>query len=633
MNSLTTEPNPFELSFKNQAKDSSTSLSFNSIDNNLNNIVSNMDTPGTSLVKAINKDQPHNISKNIINSNLNGEENKTEAPAFNSETPRSALFMQYIAQDNNHDSKDNQNMQSELVPVKNENSGTINTIESNNNSGLESKNSKESLLPENGESIIPPSIDNTVAAKNKAVQNISVFKDQLSAGGLSNGLVSPWPFNSQPSNISPGLTTPGGRKIKYDIFNGNLPNLNSSNPQQSLVNQQISNLKSNQGKVKLTPGPNVFNVDNQKSTLSPQDDFTKQMINNNSYFPTVPRSTHINPNERQNTSTSINQQNGFSLSMIQGDRLASNSNTNGLNSPGSFFNNMGFGNSAFQNMYFGNIVSPIGNMRTGLTPKIPQPSGLSSNVVSSNQNLELNNNNKNISETDIGGLTGPTNINSVNSMLSDGLPLENNYVSGMVDNHSSGQNVPGSSGNSKKNSVDNVEFAKEIKNEILQRKNSKTASTTGTKKRGRKPGKMKAVTTRPTSISDMDNMTITDIKHHPDLTEEEKKKGILEKNRIAAYNFRQRKKEFIKTLEKKVEFFEKEYEELSEMNDYLMGSSDESNSQVGVLFQLQSVLGDNEMAKAITAQIIHKIQNTSYQKRHGENPFSYLDDETYEPQS
>lgn len=616
MNSLTTEPNPFEQSFKIQARESSVSLSSNSIDNN---IAPNMDTPVTSLVKSIQKDQPHNLQKNIIN-NMNGDE-KPDAANFNSETPRSALFMKYIAQDNTQPHAA-ESMQPELLPVKSE-------INDDNTSALESKNSKESLLPENSESVIPPNIDNTIAAK-KNVQNMSIFKDQLSAGGFSNGMVSPWPFGSQPSNISPGLTTPGGRKIKYDIFNGNLPNLNSStNPQQSLVNQQISHLKSGQGKVKLTPSINAFNADNNQKVLSPQEDFTKQMINNNSYFPTVPRSTLVGPNERQNTANSINH--NFSLSMIQGDRLASNSNTNGLNSPGSFFNNMGFGNTALQNMYFGNMASPMGNMRTGLTPKITQPSGLSSNVVTSNQNMDISNNsNKNISDSDVGGLTGPTNINSVNSnsILTDTVPMQNTYLPTMDTYTSPDQNINGSTtNNSKKNSTDNVELAKEIKNEILQRKNSKTASTTGTKKRGRKPGKMKAMTAKPTSIKDMDNMTITDIKHHPDLTEEEKKKGILEKNRIAAYNFRQRKKEFIKTLEKKVEFFEKEYEESSEVNNYLMGSANDGNTQMGALFQLQSVLGDNEVAKAILAQIIHKLQNTSYHRRNGENPFSYLEED------
>lgn len=588
MNSLTTEPNPFEQSFKIQAKESSASVNSISIDNN---IVPNMDTPVTSLVKSIAKDQPHNIKKNI-----KVEDNKSEAAAFNSETPRSALFMQYIAQDNQQ--PENQN---------------VNSAESNP-SDLDNNKRKESLLPENSESVIPPHIDNTVAAKNKALQNLSVFKEPLSAGGLSNGLVSPWPFSNH-SNISPGLTTPGGRKIKDDLFSNNFPNINYNNYQQFAVNQQISHLKGNQGKVKLTPGPSALN-ETQKSNVSPSDDFTKQMITNNSYFPAIPRSTLATQNDRQNSS---NQQGSY-LTMVQGDRLASNTSANGLNSPGSFLNNMGLGNSSMNSMYFGNI-NYMGNMRTGLTPKIPQPSTLSSNVVSSNQAIDAN---KSIPDNDVSGLTGPTNINSVNSngILNDSMNVENNYASmENINSHIS------TAANSKKNSTDNVQFAKEIKNEILQKKNSKEFDPTSTKKRGRKPGKMKSAVSKPASLKDMDSMTITDIKHHPDLTEEEKKKGILEKNRIAAYNFRQRKKEFIKTLEKKVAFFEKEYEEISDLNTYLMGASN-GDSQVGALFQLQSVLGNNEMAKAITAQIIHRIQNTSYQKRNGENPFSYLNDES-----
>lgn len=587
MNSLTTEPNPFEQSFKIQAKESSTSINATSIDEN---IVPNMDTPVTSLVKSIAKDQPHNIKKNI-----KAEDNKSEAAAFNSETPRSALFMQYIAQDNQQSESQN-----------------VNSAE-NNSSDLDNKR-KESLLPENSESVIPPHIDNNVAAKNKALQNLSVFKEPLSAGGLSNGLVSPWPFSNQ-ANISPGLTTPGGRKIKDDLFSNNFPIGNYNNYQQFAVNQQNSHLKGNQGKVKLTPGPSALN-ETQKSNVSPSDDFTKQMITNNSYFPAIPRSTVATQNDRQNSS---NQQGSY-LTMVQGDRLASNTSANGLNSPGSFLNNMGLGNSSMNSMYFGNI-NYMGNMRTGLTPKIPQPSALSSNVVSSNQTVDVN---KNIPDSDVSGLTGSTNINSVNSndIINDPMNAENNYAS--MDNINS---HIATAANSKKNSTDNVQFAKEIKNEILQKKNSKEFDPTSTKKRGRKPGKMKPALSKPTSLKDMDSMTITDIKHHPDLTEEEKKKGILEKNRIAAYNFRQRKKEFIKTLEKKVAFFEKEYEEISDLNTYLMGAPN-GDSQVGALFQLQSVLGNNEMAKAITAQIIHKIQSTSYQKRNGENPFSYLKDES-----
>lgn len=311
--------------------------------------------------------------------------------------------MQYIAQDNQQ--PENQN---------------VNSAESNP-SDLDNNKRKESLLPENSESVIPPHIDNTVAAKNKALQNLSVFKEPLSAGGLSNGLVSPWPFSNH-SNISPGLTTPGGRKIKDDLFSNNFPNINYNNYQQFAVNQQISHLKGNQGKVKLTPGPSALN-ETQKSNVSPSDDFTKQMITNNSYFPTIPRSTLATQNDRQNSS---NQQGSY-LTMVQGDRLASNTSANGLNSPGSFLNNMGLGNSSMNSMYFGNI-NYMGNMRTGLTPKIPQPSTLSSNVVSSNQAIDAN---KSIPDNDVSGLTGPTNINSVNSngILNDSMNVENNYAS------------------------------------------------------------------------------------------------------------------------------------------------------------------------------------------------------------
>ena len=107
-------------------------------------------------------------------SNMNGDE-KPDAANFNSETPRSALFMKYIAQDNTQPYA-TENVQPEVLPVKSE-------INDDNTSALESKNSNESLLPENSESVIPSNINNTIAAK-KNVQNMSIFKDQLSGSGF-----------------------------------------------------------------------------------------------------------------------------------------------------------------------------------------------------------------------------------------------------------------------------------------------------------------------------------------------------------------------------------------------------------------------------------------------------------------
>ena len=103
--------------------------------------------------------------------------------------------------------------------------------------------------------------------------------------------------------------------------------------------------------------------------------------------------------------------------------------------------------------------------------------------------------------------------------------------------------------------------------------------------------------------------------------QERKRKEFLERNRVAASRFRKRKKEYIKKTEGDLQFYESEYEDLSQCMDKLCGISKQTvnSSLVGMLKQ---ALLRHDVASSITVcnHIEQVLLQTKYVQRGGRNP-------------
>lgn len=579
MNSLKAEPNPFEQSFKINTRESSASLQ----SANMTSGIQIRPEDGSKASQTPLSNAAHESAVSLLNDQSLGEAEKirTESssevvvkdggvlgqsdiglvPNISAESGRvnaadsiiTSVFESIPATGDpvlSAGPKETPFSEKEVVPV------SLNIQPTNTEvASLEKVGQDSNILTaaEKNSSIIPSSINNNLHGSKKFM-GLSFLKDNISAGGLSNGNLSPWPFGStQVSNVSPGLTTPDGRRI--DLFSNNLPffqpaQLNQPHKQP----QNLVNFKNGGSKVKLTPGPGNTISSFQKNPLSPQEEFSKHLA------PAGNKPTQPHPQSN-------------SLSVLQSERLPS---ANGLNSPVSFLNNIGFSGGMLPGFSLSGMNTPLGGSRTGLTPRILNPSNLSSGVV---------------------------NANGQQSNLGYTLNPESSVVE--VKSELGGE-------------INGLELAKELKREAVN-------APKQAKKRGRKPAS-KSVK-KPKKEDDLDSMTITDIKHHPGLTEEEKRQGILEKNRIAAFNFRQRKKEFIKIMERKVDFYEREYNETSDLYRTILGG----DGEMGLLLQLKAILADphsapNPLPLSLVDEAIRKIRETSYYQRNGQNPFAGIDD-------
>lgn len=571
MNSLKAEPNPFEQSFKINTRESSASLQSANMTSG-NNIRAEDASNASQTPLSV---PAHESSVSLLNDQNSSEgdkmrtENNSEVVAKDvgdiglvpNASAESVLVNEgdsiitsvFDSMPSTGDPglsaipKQTPFSEKEVVPVS-MNAQPVNAEAVSHEKVGEDRNSL--ISAEKNSSIIPSSINNNLPGSKKFM-GLSFLKDNVSAGGLSNGNLSPWPFGStQVSNVSPGLTTPGGRRI--DLFSNNLPFFQPNQPNKQ--SQNLVNVKNAGNKVKLTPGPGNTISSLQKNPLSPQEEFTKHL---------APVGNKISQPPPQ----------GNSLSVLHSERLPS---ANGLNSPVSFLNNIGFGGGMLPGFSLSGMNTPLGASRTGLTPRILNPSNLGSGVVNatgqpSSLSYPLNSESSiSVSKTDLGG------------------------------------------------EINGVELAKELKRDAIN-------APKQAKKRGRKPasGSVK----KPKKEGDLESMTITDIKHHPGLTEDEKHRGILEKNRIAAFNFRQRKKEFIKNMERKVDFYEKEYNETSDLYRTILGG----DGEIGLLLQLKAILADphsapNPLSLSLVEETIRKIRETSYYQRNGQNPFAGIDE-------
>ncbi|XBW35181.1 hypothetical protein QEN19_000744 [Hanseniaspora menglaensis] len=594
MNSLKAEPNPFEQSFKIKTRESISSVpSVSKLDAEANTSTMKSDpsiyqgaTSNTLLhqhdaalnshIMSVTANNPTLGVEGVVSNPLNtadilGSEHTSNVPtsglAMNDESGSVSLVGSvfeslHSSTKNDHPTKSPsdglENSHDDVVPVafnqhiaeSNVQSGTINAIENINKAS----------------GIISPRINNSLP-DNKKFMNMPFLRENLSAGGASNANLSPWPFGAaQSSNLTPGLTTPGGRRI--DFFTNNIPFLqpanNANHTQNPYGNQALLNIKAGSNKVKLTPGPGntvIF----QRNPLSPQDEFSKQLMLNQTQLQPTPTNSS---NKLMQPHQQIQHQPSTIIPSLHPERIAA---SNGMSSPVPFLNIMGLNNPMVPNFSFSGMNTPFGSVKTGLTPKILQQSNLGSRALSNPNG----------------------NVREVENTLDAKKETELDVVNGLS-------------------------LVEELK------KNADHAPQHA-KKRGRKPGSGSSKTVKKLKTESLESMTITDIKNHPEMTEEEKRKGILEKNRVAAYNFRLRKKEFVKTLEHKVDFYEKEYNETSNLYRTILGGAGGDRS-LGLLVQLKNLLANSEIAQnsaaiSLVDEIINNIHQTSYYQRHGANPF------------
>lgn len=103
--------------------------------------------------------------------------------------------------------------------------------------------------------------------------------------------------------------------------------------------------------------------------------------------------------------------------------------------------------------------------------------------------------------------------------------------------------------------------------------------------------------------------------------QERKRKEFLERNRVAASKFRKRKKEYIKKIESDLQFYEAEYDDLSQCMDKLCGISKQTinSSLVGMLKQ---ALLRHDVTSSLTVcnHIEQVLLQTKYVQRGGRNP-------------
>lgn len=178
-----------------------------------------------------------------------------------------------------------------------------------------------------------------------------------------------------------------------------------------------------------------------------------------------------------------------------------------------------------------------------------------------------------------------------------------------------------------------------------------TISTTGTKQRGtsfsNSPSRASARKKRKTSVtskgikSTKNSQKSTSYSTDPkslaknnnadkesDDDQERKRKEFLERNRVAASKFRQRKKEYIKKVEMDLKFYEAEYEDMSRAMNKMCGINQGSNSPSNSLVcMLETAVSKNDIPSSLSilTHIKQVLYETRYFQRNGKNPRSGIE--------
>lgn len=335
------------------------------------------------------------------------------------------------------------------------------------------------------------------------------------------------------------------------------------------------------------------------------------------------------------------------------------------------------------------------NIRSGLTPGILTQSYNYPVLPSINKNTVTNGKNANKSVTTNGNAENHTHVNIMHptangTPLTPGLssllnlpsaPVLTNPVyksapptniTDVIINSTTGNNNPSPSTSSKTTmKMDNpVEFngiqqsthihnenahlTTQLENNDLfddktrkrKRRMSSTSSTSKVLRKNSTSRKNSTVTVTSGSRDDVDNSKTSNNTIMDETEEQEnKRKEFLERNRVAASKFRKRKKEYIKKIESDLQFYELEYDDLTQAVGRLCGviPSGSSNSQFNVnmptpssssslpstslLSLLENSISRNDYSSAmsILSNVKQIIYETSFYRRGGKNPRDDMD--------
>lgn len=117
--------------------------------------------------------------------------------------------------------------------------------------------------------------------------------------------------------------------------------------------------------------------------------------------------------------------------------------------------------------------------------------------------------------------------------------------------------------------------------------------------------------------------------------QERKRREFLERNRVAASKFRQRKKEYIKKVEMDLKFYENEYDDMSRALNKMCGISPGSSSPAtssSLVCMLETAISKNDIPSSLSimTHIKQVLYETKYFQRNGKNPRSGIE---YPPES
>ncbi|KAG0669220.1 hypothetical protein C6P45_003997 [Maudiozyma exigua] len=201
-------------------------------------------------------------------------------------------------------------------------------------------------------------------------------------------------------------------------------------------------------------------------------------------------------------------------------------------------------------------------------------------------------------------------------------------VDGLVNNvkHNDNNNKNnGDTKNNKKGSTTRRKRANSTKSET----NTKNKKQLKNEKKGKAKNDQKdkpASKVQPEIQDNNDHAMTKDLENEEPLDpeqEEQKRKEFLERNRVAASKFRKRKKEYIKKIEEDLNFYENEYNEMSNTLFKLLPPTDTgSHNHNSYIPMLEDSIRKNDInsALALLSHVRQLLTETKIYQRKGENP-------------
>ncbi|CAD6641031.1 XXYS1_4_G0013140.mRNA.1.CDS.1 [Saccharomyces cerevisiae] len=295
-------------------------------------------------------------------------------------------------------------------------------------------------------------------------------------------------------------------------------------------------------------------------------------------------------------------------------------------------------NGSIENHPHVNIIHPTVN-GTPLTPGLSSLLNLPSTGVLANPVFK---------STPTTNTTDGTVNNSISN--SNFSPNTSTKAAVKMDNPAEFDAIEHSAHNHKENEnlTTQIENNDQFNNKTRKRKR-RMSSTSSTSKASRKNSilrKNSAVTTAPAQKDDVENNKISNnVTLDENEEQERKRKEFLERNRVAASKFRKRKKEYIKKIENDLQFYESEYDDLTQVIGKLCGiiPSSSSNSQFNVnvstpsssssppstsliaLLESSISRSDYSSAMSVLSNMKQLVCETNFYRRGGKNPRDDMD--------